>query len=721
MTVEPQNIILDHASDCDEAAFAPGHMLGGQYKILDLLGSGGMGHVFKVHHVFWNKEFALKVLDVERIFDELQMRRFQLEARATDSLDHPNLVKVHDFGVLDSNQPYLVMEYVEGETIADRIKRTGPLSVEEAAAIFAQVCFGLLHAHENSIIHRDIKPSNIMLVSGQPLGSEGSVRILDFGIAKLASRDGSDAMQLTRTGEVIGSPTYMSPEQCAGTAVDHRSDIYSLGCVIFEALTGKPPHSGPNALRTMMMHQMETAQTLKEASGGKPFPREMENIVSKMLQKSPSDRYENVGLIAHDLSFAVRQKNGDKQLAFATATVKNEKKKPPKLVTLSMQTFASAIAGVALATTMTTSAALCLIHNAAVVKNSSANSIRTAIAKAKQDLPEYNGERPPNFVEIVENQEISPEKMDGYRRQLDKSGPVHRILTRRANSPYPEYMYTFPSNTTFGYVYNAVLTRQNEIKLLNDHIAQGPVYTEVIPNSVQILALDARRFPTPLLVPNTLDKIDPSLFWGLEIEDIYTSGSETHAQMLAHKLQAASHWTKLECLHLYETPLSDSVLTQLMTLHHLKRLTIGHPTINKLSVVSRDFWHQLQEVVLVKVARGDIASKLSGSPNLERLLIEDGELTTKELDELASCKRLSDLQLTNDGEIDDETLQSLCNIHSLKKVYLQRIKLTPNQVKMLLECKNLQHIVLSSASKLTYRSNSFIDRRVEFKKDTEFL
>ena len=244
--------------------FAPGEILAGKYRVISILGKGGVGTVYKVEQTFLKIELALKVLDGKGAFNDVQVRRFQNEAKATFSLSHPSLVKVHDFGILENDQPYLVMDYVPGKTLAEYIKEHGALSQEMIGKVFPQACFGLAYAHQQSIIHRDIKPNNIMLVDGVNLGAEGSVKIVDFGIAKVGSEEGGEIQTLTKTGEIFGSPLYMSPEQCSGEQIDFRTDVYSLGCVLFEALTRTPPLVGSNALRTMMLHQSQPAPSLKE-------------------------------------------------------------------------------------------------------------------------------------------------------------------------------------------------------------------------------------------------------------------------------------------------------------------------------------------------------------------------------------------------------------------------------------------------------------------------
>jgi serine/threonine protein kinase len=285
--------------------YGPGDVLDGRYRIESILGSGGMGVVYRVTQMFVNKEFALKTLIKDQI-SEVKIRRFQQEARTVFALDHPNIIAVKDFGIIEDMTPFLVMELIDGDTLAERMKRSGRLTLEEAIPIFVQTCFGLGYAHDQGIIHRDIKPSNIMLLNGIASGVEGSVKIVDFGIAKFAQNDGGDIQALTRTGEIFGSPFYMSPEQCAGERVDYRADIYSLGCVLYEALTGTPPCVGESALSTMMQHQTLKPPSLKEASMGLEFPPELELIVAKMLDKTPEKRYQKLGIVAHHLGALVR-------------------------------------------------------------------------------------------------------------------------------------------------------------------------------------------------------------------------------------------------------------------------------------------------------------------------------------------------------------------------------------------------------------------------------
>lgn len=273
--------------------------IGGRYRVLQEVGRGGMGIVYKVEQIFLHNIYALKLLNTEQTDDKVKAR-FQKEAQAAHLLDHPNLIKVHDFGLVENNCPFLVMTYVEGTLLSDYIKKTGPLPLRQTISIFKQLCDGLQFAHDTGVIHRDFKPSNIMLTN-VPGSQTLQPKILDFGIAKIMHTEEQARQALTRTGEVFGSPLYMSPEQCFGLSVDHRSDIYSFGCALYESLTGFPPFVGDTALSTMMRHQNEVPASLKSATLGKDYPESMEAIVAKLLRKDPNQRYQSIAEVKRDL------------------------------------------------------------------------------------------------------------------------------------------------------------------------------------------------------------------------------------------------------------------------------------------------------------------------------------------------------------------------------------------------------------------------------------
>ncbi|MFN8555679.1 MAG: serine/threonine-protein kinase [Candidatus Obscuribacterales bacterium] len=283
-----------------DVKLSPGTMIATKYKVLACIGSGGMSDVYQAEQIFLGKEFALKLL-AKQHHTESAVRRFQQEARTAAQLKHPNLIEVHDFGLHGDDQPFLVMDLVQGYTLAQLLKKSGSLSLDYVIALALQLCEGLQYAHLQGVVHRDIKPSNIMILNPNQLPAKGTVKIFDFGIAKLSQSEQGEIQELTKTGEIFGSPVYMSPEQCQGTPVDQRTDIYSLGCVLFECLTGTPPFIGENAMTTMLMRITDKPPTLKEASLGSEFPSALEAVIVKMLEAKIQDRYQGLDRLIIDL------------------------------------------------------------------------------------------------------------------------------------------------------------------------------------------------------------------------------------------------------------------------------------------------------------------------------------------------------------------------------------------------------------------------------------
>lgn len=272
-----------------------GRTLADRYQILEIIGGGGMGQVYKARHVLMNRIVAIKVLHAHLVTNADALKRFQLEAQAASCLSLPNILTVYDFGLTPEGHPYMVMDFLEGTSLESVLDNEGRISVERALRVFSQVCAGLAHAHQKGVVHRDIKPSNIMLVN---YGEEKDfVKIVDFGIAKLLNHhsDGpGGAANLTRTGEVFGSPNYMSPEQCRGQSLDIRSDIYSLGCVMYKALTGRTPIQGKDIIELLFKQVSETAKPFREVCPELELPAEIEFIVFKAIAKEPDERFQNM-------------------------------------------------------------------------------------------------------------------------------------------------------------------------------------------------------------------------------------------------------------------------------------------------------------------------------------------------------------------------------------------------------------------------------------------
>lgn len=273
------------------------------WVITERLGEGGMSVVYKARHLDLNRIVAIKVLLPHLTTNTKNLQRFKQEAVTASALSHPNLIRVENFGVTPEGRTFIIMDFVEGVSLADVISKEGKLDPVRAVFIFVQAANALQHAHERSVIHRDLKPSNIMLVNN---GEDGeSVKIVDFGIAKLLLDDDDQVQHLTQTGEVFGSPLYMSPEQCRGEKLDNRSDIYSMGVLMYEALTGRSPLRGSNVLETMQKQLRETPEPIVDEKAPDSLLKRLNAVVMKALAKEPTARYKTMSELETDLNNAL--------------------------------------------------------------------------------------------------------------------------------------------------------------------------------------------------------------------------------------------------------------------------------------------------------------------------------------------------------------------------------------------------------------------------------
>jgi serine/threonine-protein kinase len=268
---------------------APGSVFAEKYEIAEALGSGGMSTVYKAQHLFLDKVVAIKLLNQQLASDAKAVQRFQVEAKAAFDLNHPNLLGVYDFGMSRDGQAYIVMDYLEGESLADIIHREKCVGLVRALPIFLDVCKGLTYAHEQGVLHRDIKPSNIMLVKG-PNGRD-LAKIVDFGLAKVYDEN---AMKLTQTGEIFGSPLYMSPEQCRGMVLDNRSDLYSLGVLMYETLAGHAPIVGNGVYETFRKKMSDTPPPFEPSL---MVPDWLAQLIFCLLRCEPKERPANARVL----------------------------------------------------------------------------------------------------------------------------------------------------------------------------------------------------------------------------------------------------------------------------------------------------------------------------------------------------------------------------------------------------------------------------------------
>jgi serine/threonine protein kinase len=269
-----------------------GASIAGRYRITERIGGGAMGSVYKAVQIGLGRPVALKVLKKEINWSQDTVARFHREARAVSALTHPNTVKVFDFGATQSGVLFLAMEILEGEPITRKLRREGCLEMVEALSYVQQILLSISEAHAKGIIHRDLKPDNVFLarVEGQ---DAPVVKILDFGIAKSIEGDNKIDQFETQDGTVFGTPRYMSPEQAQGKKLDARSDLYAVGVILYEFLSGRPPFMDEDAVVVMAKHIRERAVPLRRARPDRPIPRRLEKVVEKSLHKNPVLRYQS--------------------------------------------------------------------------------------------------------------------------------------------------------------------------------------------------------------------------------------------------------------------------------------------------------------------------------------------------------------------------------------------------------------------------------------------
>lgn len=628
MDAEPTLTSLDQQMPQAASPFEVGQVLDGKYEILALLGRGGMGAVYRVRHLLLNVELALKTLDTQRIGDASSSRRFQTEAKAAFSLQHPNLVKVHDFGVFEDGHPFLVMDLVQGRTLQTMLKERGKLNLDEIESIFTQLCFGLANAHEQQVVHRDIKPANIMIVDGLPLSAEGSVKVLDFGIAKIVNSDRGEMQTLTQTGEIFGSPYYMSPEQCSGDIVDQRSDVYSLGCVLFEALTGTPPLVGSNALRTMMLHVNEVAPTLKEAALGAEFPEGMESIVGKMLAKASSERFSNLGVVAHELSkvcSSVRKSESNESVLTETNKISSAAAKNKSLTfTLTRMQLLMIVVAIASVASVCT---LC-VDRYFYDKHQNIETVVPA------DGPLFDG--------------LHKEYAATLRDIDSKTKLAFERLPKIVGTPVGSnrQKVVFPDES-IGKLYYG----QRE-----ESLAKGAVVLPIAPPLWLEVSSDSG-----LVLNNSFvfQKIDLDLFTGLIFKGItQNSALEFMEEPELVKAQvrgadelfvAAAKWRKIDRLKLIDAKLTPSIFASIEKMKlfelHLNRVVFDQHLLSGNQVFNR-----IKILIIERCESGPILKEVAHSSSINVLSIGDN-VAAPDIDGLSNCKNLTTIAFSGDAPL----------------------------------------------------------------------
>jgi serine/threonine protein kinase len=627
----------------DESSFADnvaaeivvGQIVGQRFKVLSFLGKGGMGSVYLVEEILSHKRYALKTISAKAT-SERELKRFQLEAKATSLLSHPNLIQFQDFGLINGVQPYFVMDYCDGRTLAGLIKREGPLSVEKALPIFITICNALAYAHSQGVVHRDLKPSNIMLTSKE-------IKVLDFGIAKVL-RDETAFNTLTQTGEIFGSPYYMSPEQCMGSQIDHRSDIYSLGCVFFETLTGAPPFMSDNPLTTMLKQQSVDPPTLKEATLGREFPPDLEKIIALMLAKNPDIRYQDLLRVADDLrSVQKGERLGSTQ-----------PKRMPK--SLPKEYVAVAIGAIVLTVAVLTYSA----------------------QRAKIVPPDSGAGLNPKLSVF-----LSKESLETASSTSDSSDS--RFYSDLIPGKKLIRQFHFPAKQIgqFGYSGTDVSANQGKFDL-----AQG------LKNNVRI---PFTFLPSLPMEPGIISKF----------RDDEVSRLTLHSFLVDDKtLEEIKNWRELQSLDVDKGDITDESIASLQTLPKLIDLSVEHTRLSPsgLRKLQLRRFYRLN-LSYVRYAK-ELLPTLRQSKALQRLVMEGTELTDGDMKSLSEFPALIDLDI-KDNPISDKGLTYLLNAKHLQCLSINSKNITPKSIDTFKKKTGLKYLAITTFGWTADQQESF--------------
>lgn len=669
-----------------------GQVIADRYEVLSLIGRGAMGSVYRVEQLHLQKKVALKVLNKMTGSGSNNQRRFQNEAVASGRLDHPNLVRALDFGFLDNEQPYIVMELVQGETLADFLNREGRISTDMAAEMFIPLCLALSHAHQEGIIHRDIKPGNIMLVPAGG-GKPPIPKLVDFGIAKLML---GEAGTLTQAGEIFGTPFYMSPEQCDGRPVDKTSDIYSLGCVLYEALTGTPPFIG-TPMQAMMQHREKKPASLKDASLGGSFQKGIENITFKMLAKSPKDRYKDCLEVAEELAAfrrggRVNAPNPVATMGGGVGAVTGSKKNLIPIVVACAAVVSAGLLG----------ARLSFEHhdNPMLVDSDKSSELKALDAipmlkhKGIEDVPSSETEEATDPLAIQPRRHRESQSQENFSRVVQNPEPTRvydfgnlDLGTIGWQEPGPNHTKTrfkrrahgtvsIPLN--FNYIFWEVdfpvvcdnprlLYRfdDDELAELRLRYSGREKLDATIPSRVfddtlafashlkSLQSLDIASSPVTINGLNNLHIDDLTKLWWLNVCDTNIDGAELakHTALLKHLknidagnvangrqlVRPLEHSEKLESLSMFGTGLTDADLLSISTMRKLHNLDLRkNPAITDGGIKSLLKLHDLWFLRVTSSISPAIASSLAQLPKL-KLLELDGDSWSPE--DIAKAKK----------------------------------------------------------------------------------
>lgn len=660
----------------------PGATVGGVYRITELLGKGGMGEVYLAQHKGLAKNCALKVIPPNKVTDQ-SWQRFQNEAKTIASLEHVNLVKVTDLGLHQGCLPFYAMEYLDGESLHDKLKTRGRLPLNTTIDIFIQVCDGVNHAHRRGIVHRDLKPANFMLMQN---GAKFLVKILDFGLVKLTQNDRA-GQSITRVGEVFGTPLYMSPEQCVGGKIDSRSDVYSIGCALFETLTGRVPFVEESAIQTIAAHQSLEPPTLASIMGPGLLPQSMENVVAKLLRKDPAERYQNLLELKADLERVSRGEEVEpyNSTKLGRARFISVEEELPE-ISREMPDFMR----VPRKRKLRREAIMVLSVLLALIVAGGIGSWYVVAEDAKHAAPRAKlvMQVEPSIARHTDSNKSDPEKDAPTKTNLvvtDKSDPDD---SDREDRPPP---LSYKDTTPFSKIVSKDGKKYRVFHFPED-VLIGRIHIE---NTEGVKAVGEKIFPASAWIalqpdieisryPNYLKRFQPG--------DIYALSMHRYAVEQGSCDEMLRAWTNVPDVHMLDlrgsSDLSSKSTALLNKFPKLEVLLLGRVHYDPVVLAKIPAIKNMREMIVS--GSGDTASlfkALAGSKHAERLIIVGAKLTEAEADDIATMPNLRRLAVdklkVKDEDAACRILAKLAKCKKLEELSIKHFVLTAKVVQVL--------------------------------------
>jgi serine/threonine protein kinase len=673
----------------------PGDIVGGTYRLKTLIGQGGMGYVFCAEHTIFEREYALKIMAPDQI-NQVSWLRFESEGRAIAGLDHANIVKVYNMGVDAGDSPYYVMDLLDGFSLAEEIRSGRAIDLAQVLDIIIQTASGLGYAHRKGIVHRDVKPSNIMLIQG-PTGKP-SVRLVDFGLAKLVKDEATLDQKVTETGDVFGTPYYMSPEQCMGLSVDGRSDIYSLGCAMYEMITGVPPFDGATPLQTVFMHANEPVPRFGEIFGDFKTEQRMNLLLGRMLAKRKEDRYQTVAQLMHDLERIIDDKAIGKQ-SISRPSVR--------------KIWQDLLAGNVRQSVGDEPVETAALPNKRLI-TSAVVSLLAVFGVVAFTLTHYKVPRK-SAVPVDSHRPVAPQASIGEDFVLpddmaDEAGKYRSqaVLHDRRVAGATEKLKNakeISATTTAGV--KIIHFPDYPIGVLSIYDKPfGPAQGERRVNAEANLGLIVNWLEDPSTLSNLFifEKIDKGLFAslalvavGAPVQDASGQQSDIQSAALLKILQAASQWTNLRTLRIedFKTVYGDDrLLVCLDACPQLQSLSVPMKVFDLKQLSEHKFLKRLHYLdVDGSTHVDDLLLALTGSQAIQSLKLDRTEPSAPALLGLRTCPNLTMVSLRA-SQLSSDQLQALSQLPALETLALRDFRPSRKDLVILARIRTLRQVSL---------------------------